>query len=131
MLPAVKVERISSLEINPARGGRGAGFEARVARVEGKLLVARASDVGRSQVVAEGVIEELFAAARSGLRLGYSTIVEDSWLDVASMGEVAFGGSDYYGADLTWIVKTIDEPVFRSSDRRGGFDIGFSSGFGS
>lgn len=115
MLPAVKVERVSSLEINDARGGRGAGFEARIARVAGKLLMSRAADVGRAQVDVEGVVEELFVAARTGLRLGYSTIVEDSWLDKADIGEVEFGGGTYYGADLEWVVKTM-EVAERSSD---------------
>ena len=114
MLPAVKVERLSSLSINDARGGRGAGFESRIARVEGKLLVAKAADVGRSQIVAETVVEELFVAARTGLRLGYSTIVEDSWLEEAAVGTVEFGGASFYGADLTWVVEVIETAV-RSS----------------
>jgi hypothetical protein len=108
MLPAVKVERISSLEIYDARGGRGAGFEYRLARVEGKLLVATAADKGRAQVQAETVVEALFVAARTGLRLGYPGIVEDSWLDTASFGMQEFGGSELYGADLTWIVKVME-----------------------
>ena len=114
MLPAVKVERMLSLSINDARGGRGAGFEARIARIEGKLIVASAADIGRNQVKAETTVEELFVAARTGLRLGYGGIVEDSWLESAEVGEVEFGGITYYGADLTWVVKVI-EPATRKS----------------
>lgn len=108
MLPAVKVERISSLSINDSRGGRGAGFESRIARIAGKLIVASAADVGRNQVAAETTVEELFVAARTGLRLGYGGTVEDSWLESASLGEVEWGGITYYGADLTWVVEVIE-----------------------
>ena len=114
MLPAVKVERVTSLEINASRGGRGAGFEARIARIAGKLLVAKAADVGRSQVEAEGYVEALFVAGRTGLRLGYPTIVEDSWLDSARSGSQTFGEVECYGADLEWVVKTM-ESVERTS----------------
>ena len=114
MLPAVKVEVLAYLDINGSRGGRGAGFEARMARITGKLLVSKASDVGRAQPAAETAVEELFVAARTGLRLGYSTIVEDSWLESASVGTVEFAGVPFYGADLTWLVEVI-EPATRTS----------------
>jgi hypothetical protein len=108
MLPCVKVERISEIEIWEARGGRGAGFEYRLARIEGKLLVSSSKDLGRAQVDAEGIVEELFVAARTGLRLGFPGIVEDSWLDSASLGMQEFAGSELYGADLRWIVKVME-----------------------
>jgi hypothetical protein len=108
MLPCVKVERLISLDINDARGGRGAGFESRIARVAGKLLVATAADIGRAQTVAEGYVEALFVAARTGLLLGYAGTVEDSWLANASLGFQTFGDETYYGADLEWVVKTIE-----------------------
>lgn len=114
MLPALKVERVSSIELNAGRGGRGAGFEARLARVAGKLLMSRAADIGRAQVDVEAVVEDLYEAARTGLRLGYSGIVEDSWLDRVEIGEVEFGGVTYYGADLEWVVEIIEE-VTRTS----------------
>lgn len=114
MLPAVKVEAVTSLEIYEPRGGRGAGFESREARIAGKLLVASAADVGRNQVDAETYVERLFAAARTGLKLGYATVVEDSYLDIARLGPQEFGGNSYYGADLEWVVRVM-ESVERTS----------------
>jgi hypothetical protein len=114
MLPAVKVERVSSLSINDARGGRGAGFESRIARIAGKLLVSSASDLGRAQTDAETLVELLYVAARTGLTLGFATIVEDSWLDSAVLGMQEFGDQSLYGADLEWVVKTM-ESVERTS----------------
>lgn len=108
MLPTVKVERIVSLDINDARGGRGAGFESRIARIAGKLLVASASDIGRAQVDAETYVERLFAAARTGILLGYAGTVEDSWLASASLGFQTVGEESYYGADLEWVVKVME-----------------------
>ena len=114
MLPAVKVERVESISINDARGGRGAGFESRIINVVGKLLVTSSSDTGRNQVRAEETVEELFTACRTGLRLGYGGIVEDSWLESAEVGTIDFGGTSYYGADLRWVVEII-EAVERTS----------------
>ena len=108
MLPTVKVEGITSLEIYDQRGGRGAGFEYRLARIAGKLLVASQADVGRNQVDTETYVERLFVAARTGLRLGYATIVEDSWLDTARIGQQEYGGDQFHGADLEWIVKVME-----------------------
>lgn len=114
MLPSVKVEAVTSIEIYQPRGGRGAGAEYRQARIAGKLLVASASDVGRTQTDTEGLVELLFAQARVGLRLGYPTIVEDSWLDTVRIGPQEYGGQILHGADLEWIVH-IMEPVERTS----------------
>jgi hypothetical protein len=114
MLPAVKVEAVISIEILDSRGGRGAGFESRVARIAGKLLVPSASDVGRNQVDTETLVELLFAQARIGLRLGFPTIVEDSWLDVARIGPQEYGDQTLHGADLEWVVRVM-ESVERTS----------------
>ena len=114
MLPSVKVENVTSIEINDERGGRGAGFESRIARIAGKLLVAYAADVGRTQADTELYVERLFEAARTGLRLGYAGIVEDSWLDVARIGPQEYGDQTLHGADLEWVVKVI-ESVTRTS----------------
>jgi hypothetical protein len=114
MLPTVKVEGITSLEIYDQRGGRGAGFEYRIARIAGKLLVATAADIGRTQVTTETYVERLFVAARTGLKLGYPTVVEDSWLDSARVGQQEYGGKQLHGADLEWIVKVM-ETVERTS----------------
>jgi hypothetical protein len=114
MLPSVKVENVTSIEINNDRGGRGAGFEARIARIAGKLLVANAADIGRTQADTELYVERLFAAARTGLRLGYAGTVEDSWLDSAAIGPQEYGDQTFHGADLEWVVKVI-ESVTRTS----------------
>ena len=53
-------------------------------------------------------MEALFAAARTGFRLGYPTVVEDSWLDSARAGPQTFGEVECYGADLEWVVKTME-----------------------
>ena len=114
MLPSVKVENVTSIEINDARGGRGAGFESRIARIAGKLLVANSADVGRTLADTEGYVELLFAAARTGLRLGMAGTVEDSWLAIARIGPQEFGDQTFHGADLEWVVKVI-ESVTRTS----------------
>ena len=109
MLPSVKVEAVTSLEINTARGGRGMGFEARIAHIAGKLLVSSAADVGRTQIDTEALVERLFEQARTGLRLGFPAAVEDSWLDIASIGPQSYGGQELHGADLEWVVKVMEE----------------------
>ena len=112
VLPCVKVEQVLEISIDTSRGGRGTGYEARVARIGGKLLVGKAADVGRAQTTAETYVEELFVAARgtatNGMLLGYATIVEDAWLLRAAMGEVTFAGEAYYGANLEWMVRTME-----------------------
>ena len=112
LFPCVKVEQVLEISIDNSRGGRGAGYEARIARIGGKLLVAKAADVGRAQVTAETYVEELFVAARgtatNGMLLGYATIVEDAWLQRAAMGQVTFGGEAYYGADLEWMARLME-----------------------
>jgi hypothetical protein len=108
MLPSVKVEAVTSIEIYDARGGRGAGFEYRLARVAGKLLVPSSADVGRTQTTTEAIVEAMFVRARTGLLLGYAGIVEDSWLDTARIGPQDYGGQTLHGADLEWVVKVME-----------------------
>src|SRR3989304_2710683 len=49
LFPCVKVEQVLEISIDNSRGGRGAGYEARIARIGGKLLGVKAADVGRAQ----------------------------------------------------------------------------------
>jgi hypothetical protein len=113
-VPTVRVLHTESIEVDDESGGRGAGFESRIAIIKGLLLVEQSSDVGRAVDACEPIIEELFAAARLGIKLGYPMIVSDSWLDAAEVGDITFGGADWIGAGLTWVVK-VREPVTRSA----------------
>lgn len=116
-LPAVKVTEIESIVIDDDRGGRsGLNFEARRAVIKGELILPKPSDIGRTLVDLETCIEELFVVARGatghGFLLGMSTVVRDSWLEQAEVGDMDYG-EHYPGADLTWIVLIDEKAITR------------------
>lgn len=113
-VPTVRVTHVDMLEIDGDAGGRGAAFEARRATIKGVLLVDQSGAVAPSLAVVDDVVEDLFAAARTGLKLGYGTVVRDSWLETAQVGYVTFGGVEWVGAELTWIV-VVREAVTRTA----------------
>lgn len=112
--PTVIVEMVEMDEVDPSRGGRGAGFEARTLTVTGYLLVARAADSGRAVNECEPIVAELFEASRDGVQLGLQH-VEDAALMTAEMGDVDHGDESWIGARLTWTVKVREEGVSRSA----------------
>lgn len=114
MAPVVIVEMVDSDEVDPSRGGRGAGFEARTLTVTGYLLVARAADSGRAINECEPIVAELFEASRDGVQLGLA-YVEDAALMSAEMGDIDHGDETWLGARLTWLVKLREEGVSRSA----------------
>lgn len=118
MTPCVIVEMVDSDEIDEARGGRGAGFEARTLTVTGYALVARAADSGRSINECEPIVAELFEASRDGIQLGLQ-YVEDAALMSAEMGDIDHGDETWLGARLTWIVKVRQEGVSRTASPTG------------
>lgn len=112
-LPAVKITHVESLSISDyyGTGGRGAGFEARMAKISGELLLNKPGTVGAAMINLEPYMEALYVAFRTGFHLGLS-YVQDCWLDSVDAGQFSYGGADYPGAKLTFFV-VVRESVTR------------------
>ena len=108
--PAVVVTNVSNIDMVD----RGAGYEYREADVNGLLLVARTSDTGAAMASAEGLAEAITVAMRSGVQLGLTGVVQDSYLRLVRLGEVTVSGSAYVGATLAFRVA-VRENVTRSA----------------
>ena len=114
LTPCVKITHVESAIIDDSGGGRGAGFEARLATIRGELVVAKTADIGRAMPNVETYCEDLTVAYRTGLQLGYTGVVQDSWLDSWEAGDLEYGGVTYAGASLTFKVK-VRENVTRTA----------------
>lgn len=118
MLPGIKITHVESLSITDyyGTGGRGAGFEARMAKISGELLLPKPGSVGSAMSALEPYMEALYVAFRTGFHLGspLNNYVQDCWLDSADAGEFQYGGIGYPGAKLTFYV-VIRESVTRTA----------------
>lgn len=104
---AVEAPCIKVLDVDIKVTGRpNANREERTLTVRGVLLVAKPTVVGPALITMESEAELLFAACRLGVKLGFPTVVHDSWLDEFHPGRIPYGGQDYTGAELIWIVET-------------------------
>lgn len=116
MAPEVKVELVEDDSLDDGPGaGRGWGYESRTMTVTGYLVTASTSSPGASLQAAETITDELFEAARDGLKLGLA-YVQDCALMSAEMGDIEVGNDVFYGARLTWIVKVTEYDVTRTAD---------------
>jgi len=94
---------------------RGPGYELRRAEVNGVLCVSRAALIGAASEEADDIVERLFVEFRDGIQLGYTGIVQDSWLESAQEDDdITVGGVEYIGYRLVWPV-IVRENVSRSA----------------
>jgi len=109
--PVVLVQNTGSVSILE----RGPGYELRRAEVVGVLAVSRAALIGSAAEEADDLVELLFAEFRTGIQLGFTGVVQDSWLDSAEAdSDITVGGVEYIGYRLTWPV-VVRENVTRSA----------------
>lgn len=108
--PAVVITNVTGIDMVD----RGAGYEYREADVNGLLMVARTSDTGTAMETAEQLAEAITVAMRSGVQLGYTGVVQDSYLRLVRLGEVSVSGSAYVGGTLTFRVA-VRENVTRTA----------------
>lgn len=108
--PAVLITNVSTLDMTD----RGAGYEYREADINGLLLVARTADTGTAMDTAEDLAEAITVAMRTGVQLGYTGIVQDSYVRLIQLGGVTVGGIDYVGATMVFRV-VVRENVTRTA----------------
>ncbi len=106
------VEVHGDIRIEPDMGplaGRGAGFESLLQRWTCTLYVAPYSSTGTAVDTTLGIVANAYAAWRTGLRLGLSGVVQDSYINAAQVTEsldVPRASSKYVGAVFEVVVRT-------------------------
>ncbi len=109
--PAVLVTHTGTITIDE----RGPGYELRQAQIKGVLVVAKSPLTGAAATLADTLIESLFVEFRTGILLGQSGTVQDSWLENAEEdSDIMVSGVEYVGYRLTWSV-VVRENVTRSA----------------
>lgn len=116
-LPAVFIFGVS--DISPWSGGSGqdsGSSEARIATIDGALVCPRPGELKRAIPTVDELMEQLWVASYTGIKLGMGTIVHSCLLMNTKQGEISFGQGDtapkFPGATLRWEVK-----VFEMIDR--------------
>lgn len=100
MLPEIHVTNITNLDMVD----RGAGYEYVEADINGDLYVAQSSTLGRAMADVEPYLEGIRVRLRRGVQLGYTTVVQDSFLRQAEVGNMEIGDETYIGAKLSFRV---------------------------